>query len=237
MLAQDLGLPYVSEQSEYSWLARDAEGELLPTCERLGLGFIPYFPLASGLLTGKVRRDRPPPRARGCTGREFDDDEARPRRALPRVGRGARRVAARRRDRRPGGGRAGRLGDRRRDEAGAGARERCRRRLGADARRARRAAGAQRAPTGSPSAAIPTRQAASKVSSGTSARNHSTSAAKSARLLRLERLPPLVAAHTCVPADRARVVPAHRRNQPSPCSAAAIVAGSFDGSASRSARW
>ena len=51
---------YVSEQSEYSWLRRDAEDELLPTCERLGLGFIPYFPLASGLLTGKVSRERPP---------------------------------------------------------------------------------------------------------------------------------------------------------------------------------
>src|SRR5207248_6710454 len=37
---------YVSEQSEYSWLRRDAEAELLPACERLGLGFIPYFPLA-----------------------------------------------------------------------------------------------------------------------------------------------------------------------------------------------
>jgi aryl-alcohol dehydrogenase-like predicted oxidoreductase len=52
---------YVSEQSEYSWLRRDAERDLLPGCERLGLGFIPYFPLASGLLTGKVGRDRPPP--------------------------------------------------------------------------------------------------------------------------------------------------------------------------------
>jgi aryl-alcohol dehydrogenase-like predicted oxidoreductase len=51
---------YCSEQSEYSWLRRDAERELLETCERLGLGFIPYFPLASGLLTGKVSRDRPP---------------------------------------------------------------------------------------------------------------------------------------------------------------------------------
>lgn len=51
---------YVSEQSEYSWLRRDAERELLPACERLGIGFIPYFPLASGLLTGKVSRDRPP---------------------------------------------------------------------------------------------------------------------------------------------------------------------------------
>src|SRR3954471_24297004 len=56
-IANDLGVPYVSEQSEYSWLKRDAEAALLPACERLGLGFIPYFPLASGLLTGKVLRD------------------------------------------------------------------------------------------------------------------------------------------------------------------------------------
>ena len=54
------GRGYVSEQSEYSWLTRGAEAELLPTCERLGLGFIPFFPLASGLLTGKVSRDHPP---------------------------------------------------------------------------------------------------------------------------------------------------------------------------------
>jgi aryl-alcohol dehydrogenase-like predicted oxidoreductase len=54
------GPGYVSEQSEYSWLERDAEKELLPTCQRLGLGFIPYFPLASGLLTGEVRRGTPP---------------------------------------------------------------------------------------------------------------------------------------------------------------------------------
>jgi aryl-alcohol dehydrogenase-like predicted oxidoreductase len=51
---------YVSEQSEYSWLRRAAETELLPACERRGLGFIPYFPLASGLLTGKVSRTQPP---------------------------------------------------------------------------------------------------------------------------------------------------------------------------------
>ena len=56
---------YVSEQSQYSLLRRDAERELLPTCERAGIGFIPYFPLASGMLTGKVGRDRPPePRTR-----------------------------------------------------------------------------------------------------------------------------------------------------------------------------
>jgi aryl-alcohol dehydrogenase-like predicted oxidoreductase len=51
---------YVSEQSEYSLLRREAETELLPTCARLGLGFIPYFPLAGGLLTGKYRREHNP---------------------------------------------------------------------------------------------------------------------------------------------------------------------------------
>jgi aryl-alcohol dehydrogenase-like predicted oxidoreductase len=64
---------YVSEQSEYSWLARDAEQELLPTCERLGLGFIPYFPLASGLLTGKVTREAPPPEGTRLHGRGIDE--------------------------------------------------------------------------------------------------------------------------------------------------------------------
>jgi aryl-alcohol dehydrogenase-like predicted oxidoreductase len=71
------GEGYVSEQSEYSWLARGAEDELLPTCEELGLGFIPYFPLASGLLTGKVTRGRPPAegtRLHGRTTAEADLD-------------------------------------------------------------------------------------------------------------------------------------------------------------------
>jgi aryl-alcohol dehydrogenase-like predicted oxidoreductase len=65
--------PYVSEQSEYSWLRRDAERELLPTCERLGIGFIPYFPLASGLLTGKYRRGQPPPEGTRLHGRQISD--------------------------------------------------------------------------------------------------------------------------------------------------------------------
>ena len=66
---------YVSEQSEYSWLERDAERELLATCERLGLGFIPYFPLASGLLTGKYRRGEPAPEGTRLEGREIGDEE------------------------------------------------------------------------------------------------------------------------------------------------------------------
>jgi len=59
--ARSLGsVAFVSEQSQYSWLERGAEEELLPTCERLGLGFIPYFPLARGLLSGSVSREHPP---------------------------------------------------------------------------------------------------------------------------------------------------------------------------------
>ncbi|HKU58307.1 MAG TPA: aldo/keto reductase [Gaiellaceae bacterium] len=74
--ARKLGGPaYVSEQSEYSWLERGAESELLPTCERLRLGFIPYFPLASGLLTGKVRRDRAPAEGTRLHGRDIPDAE------------------------------------------------------------------------------------------------------------------------------------------------------------------
>ena len=52
---------FVSAQNHYSLLDREAEEELLPTCERLEIGVLPYFPLASGLLTGKYRRGRPAP--------------------------------------------------------------------------------------------------------------------------------------------------------------------------------
>jgi aryl-alcohol dehydrogenase-like predicted oxidoreductase len=44
---------FVAAQNEYSFAVREAEDELLPACERLGIGVLPYFPLASGLLTGK----------------------------------------------------------------------------------------------------------------------------------------------------------------------------------------
>ena len=66
------GPGYVSEQSEYSLLARAAEAELLPACARLGLGFIPFFPLASGLLTGKVTREHPPAPGTRLHGRDLD---------------------------------------------------------------------------------------------------------------------------------------------------------------------
>ena len=48
---------FVSVQNEYSLLHREPEPEVLPECEREGIAFIPYFPLASGLLTGKYDED------------------------------------------------------------------------------------------------------------------------------------------------------------------------------------
>ncbi|MGO8671544.1 MAG: aldo/keto reductase [Capsulimonadaceae bacterium] len=55
------GARFVSVQNEYSLLRRDAESEVLPACEALGTAFIPYFPLACGLLTGKYRKGQPHP--------------------------------------------------------------------------------------------------------------------------------------------------------------------------------
>lgn len=61
-IAEMKGLtPFVSAQNEYSLLNRRIERELIPACEACGLGILPYFPLASGLLTGKYRRGEPPP--------------------------------------------------------------------------------------------------------------------------------------------------------------------------------
>ena len=52
---------FVSVQNEYSLLHREPERGVLPECERLGLAFLPYFPLANGLLTGKYRKGQPAP--------------------------------------------------------------------------------------------------------------------------------------------------------------------------------
>ncbi len=60
-------------QNEYSLLARDAERELLPRCRELGVGFVPYFPLASGLLTGKYRRGQAAPGTRLAHEAGIDD--------------------------------------------------------------------------------------------------------------------------------------------------------------------
>jgi len=61
-ISRDLGLhSFISCQDEYSLLVRDVERELIPAMEAYGLGLLPYFPLASGLLSGKYKRDAPIP--------------------------------------------------------------------------------------------------------------------------------------------------------------------------------
>lgn len=55
------GTRFVSAQNLYSLLERKVEFEVLPACEHFGLGFLPFFPLASGLLSGKYKRGAPPP--------------------------------------------------------------------------------------------------------------------------------------------------------------------------------
>jgi aryl-alcohol dehydrogenase-like predicted oxidoreductase len=60
--AKERGLrPFVNLQNEYSLVQREPEAEVIPACERLGITFVPYFPLASGLLTGKYRRNEAAP--------------------------------------------------------------------------------------------------------------------------------------------------------------------------------
>lgn len=54
------GVRFVSAQNQYSLLARAAEREVLPAAERFGLGFLPFFPLHNGLLTGKFTREGGP---------------------------------------------------------------------------------------------------------------------------------------------------------------------------------
>lgn len=52
---------FVSVQNEYSLLHREPEDDVLPECERLGIAFLPFYPLKSGLLTGKYRKGQPIP--------------------------------------------------------------------------------------------------------------------------------------------------------------------------------
>lgn len=55
------GARFVSVQNEYSLLKREPEADVLPKCEELKIAFLPYFPLASGLLSGKYRQGQPHP--------------------------------------------------------------------------------------------------------------------------------------------------------------------------------
>jgi aryl-alcohol dehydrogenase-like predicted oxidoreductase len=70
-VARERGLTrFTALQNEYSLLVRDAERDVLPACERLGIGFVPFFPLASGLLTGKYRRGEAGPSGARLSDRE-----------------------------------------------------------------------------------------------------------------------------------------------------------------------
>ena len=73
-IARDRGLTrFVSAQNHYSFVERDVEDDVLPACERLGLGVLPYFPLASGLLTGKYTRGEEAKEGR-LAGREIAEE-------------------------------------------------------------------------------------------------------------------------------------------------------------------
>ncbi len=64
---------FISAQNHYSLLVRDAERELLPACNSCGVGLLPFFPLANGLLTGKYHRDAPRPSGTRMDGRQISE--------------------------------------------------------------------------------------------------------------------------------------------------------------------
>ena len=80
------GVTVVAVQNEFSLLHRDDDGEVLPLCRRHGIGYVPYFPLASGLLTGKYRRGEPAPAGSRLAGRQIDESDLETVEALERVG-------------------------------------------------------------------------------------------------------------------------------------------------------
>ena len=60
--AKELGVPrFVNAQNDYSLLSRGVEDDVIPACEQLDIVFMPYFPLASGMLTGKYTKGQPHP--------------------------------------------------------------------------------------------------------------------------------------------------------------------------------
>jgi aryl-alcohol dehydrogenase-like predicted oxidoreductase len=64
--------PFISAQNHYSLIQRAVEAEVVPACEHFGLGLLPFFPLANGLLTGKYKRgETPPPGSRLSAGGRY----------------------------------------------------------------------------------------------------------------------------------------------------------------------
>ena len=68
------GARFVSVQNEYSLFHREPEEGVLAECQRQGIAFLPYFPLASGLLTGKYRRGQPMPQGTRLTEGRFSSE-------------------------------------------------------------------------------------------------------------------------------------------------------------------
>ena len=63
-------VPFISAQNHWSLLERAAEAEVVPAARHFGLGVLPYFPLANGLLTGKIRRGQPAREGTRLAGRD-----------------------------------------------------------------------------------------------------------------------------------------------------------------------
>jgi aryl-alcohol dehydrogenase-like predicted oxidoreductase len=73
--ARELGTArFTVLQNQYSLLERRDDAEVLPLCRELGVAYVPYFPLGSGLLTGKYRRGEPAPEGTRLHGREIEDE-------------------------------------------------------------------------------------------------------------------------------------------------------------------
>lgn len=71
-VARERGLtPFISAQNQWSLVDRDVEREVVPAAEHYRVGVLPYFPLAQGLLTGKVRRGEPLPEGTRIAGRAY----------------------------------------------------------------------------------------------------------------------------------------------------------------------
>ncbi len=69
-VAREVGGPaFISAQNHWSLLERGSEAEVVPAAVHFGLGVLPFFPLANGLLTGKVRRGQAPPAGSRLAGR------------------------------------------------------------------------------------------------------------------------------------------------------------------------
>jgi aryl-alcohol dehydrogenase-like predicted oxidoreductase len=68
---------FISAQNEYSWLDRRIESDLVPALDAYGVGLLPFFPLASGLLTGKYKRGAAAPAGTRMAGERYEGQLAR----------------------------------------------------------------------------------------------------------------------------------------------------------------